>query len=83
MNALYADASGKIYDPLNGLADLKAGHLRFIENAERRITEDYCVFYGSLGSRPGMPIQIWASILMLWPRLQPRAMAYWGFLKNA
>ena len=41
MNALYADASGKIYDPLNGLADLKAGHLRFIENAERRITEDY------------------------------------------
>ena len=28
MNALYADASGKIYDPLNGLADLKAGHYR-------------------------------------------------------
>jgi len=73
MNALYADASGKIYDPLNGLARMPSGGLP-------KIT---CVFYGSLGSRPGMPIQIWASILMLWPRLQPRAMAYWGFLKNA
>ena len=41
MNALYADANGKIYDPINGLADLKAGYVRFIDNADQRITEDY------------------------------------------
>ena len=41
MNALYADARGTIIDPLKGLPDLQARHLRFIENAFARIEEDY------------------------------------------
>ena len=41
MNALYADAGGNVIDPLNGLPDLCAGHVRFIEDADRRIREDY------------------------------------------
>ena len=41
MNAIYALADGTIVDPLNGLTDLKKRHVRFIENATNRITEDY------------------------------------------
>ena len=41
MNALYADAKGHIVDPLGGLPDLQARRLRFIEDPERRIREDY------------------------------------------
>ncbi|MDG1432194.1 MAG: CCA tRNA nucleotidyltransferase [Paracoccaceae bacterium] len=41
MNALYADATGKVLDPLGGLADLNARHVRFIGNAGDRIREDY------------------------------------------
>lgn len=41
MNALYATAQGALIDPLNGLPDLDARRLRFIENAEERIKEDY------------------------------------------
>ncbi|EBA14160.1 CCA tRNA nucleotidyltransferase [Roseobacter sp. CCS2] len=41
MNALYADADGQIADPLGGLPDLKARRIRFIEDADRRIKEDY------------------------------------------
>ena len=41
MNAIYALADGTIVDPLNGLIDLKKRHVRFIENATNRITEDY------------------------------------------
>lgn len=41
MNALYADRHGVVADPLGGLPDLRARHLRFIENAEQRIREDY------------------------------------------
>ncbi len=41
MNALYADPKGNIIDPLNGLPDLLAGHVRFIENPTKRIQEDY------------------------------------------
>jgi len=41
MNALYANQSGLISDPLNGLADLLARRVRFIEDADRRIKEDY------------------------------------------
>jgi tRNA nucleotidyltransferase/poly(A) polymerase len=40
MNALYADAGGRIYDPLGGLDDLIAGRVRFVGDAERRIKED-------------------------------------------
>lgn len=41
MNALYADANGVVTDPLNGLPDLLARRLRFIEDADTRIKEDY------------------------------------------
>ena len=41
MNALYADAAGHIIDPLNGLDDLMAGRVRFIEDANARIGEDF------------------------------------------
>ncbi len=41
MNALYADASGTVIDPLDGLPDLEARRVRFIEDAEQRIAEDY------------------------------------------
>jgi poly(A) polymerase len=41
MNALYADASGIVIDPLGGLKDLDARKLRFIDDADQRIREDY------------------------------------------
>ncbi len=41
MNAIYADADGRIVDPLDGLEDLLARHVRFIEDAHDRIAEDY------------------------------------------
>lgn len=41
MNAIYADASGAVIDPLNGLPDLHARRVRFIEDANQRIREDY------------------------------------------
>lgn len=40
-NALYATASGDIYDPFGGIADLKGGVVKFIGDAERRILEDH------------------------------------------
>ncbi len=41
MNALYADASGAVVDPLNAMPDLNARRIRFIEDADQRIKEDY------------------------------------------
>ena len=41
MNALYADAAGNVIDPLGGLDDLRARRVRFIEDADQRIREDY------------------------------------------
>lgn len=42
MNALYADRSGAVFDPLgSGLADLAARRVRFIGDAAARISEDY------------------------------------------
>ncbi|SNR36752.1 CCA tRNA nucleotidyltransferase [Puniceibacterium sediminis] len=41
VNALYADANGNVIDPLNGLPDLAARRIRFIEDPVRRIREDY------------------------------------------
>lgn len=40
MNALYCDADGTLFDPLNGLDDCLAGNVRFIGDAATRITED-------------------------------------------
>lgn len=41
MNALYADQAGSVLDPVGGLPDLEARRIRFIENADTRIREDY------------------------------------------
>jgi poly(A) polymerase len=41
MNALYANAHGEVVDPLNGLPDLEARHVRFIGDPHARIAEDY------------------------------------------
>jgi len=41
MNALYADARGVVFDPLGGLPDLVARHLRFVGDPDQRIREDY------------------------------------------
>ncbi|MCA8881484.1 MAG: CCA tRNA nucleotidyltransferase [Rhodobacteraceae bacterium] len=41
MNALYATPDGTVIDPVGGLADLAAGRLRFIGDADGRIAEDY------------------------------------------
>lgn len=41
LNALYADASGAIYDPTGqGLADMQAGRVRFIGDPAQRLAED-------------------------------------------
>ncbi|MPY71313.1 MAG: CCA tRNA nucleotidyltransferase [Alphaproteobacteria bacterium] len=40
LNALYCDADGTLYDPVGGLADLKAGRVRFVGAARARIEED-------------------------------------------
>jgi poly(A) polymerase len=39
-NAMYADADGTLYDPFGGRADLAAGRVRFIGDADTRIAED-------------------------------------------
>jgi poly(A) polymerase len=41
MNALYADASGQVFDPLAGLPDLLARRVRFVGDPAARIREDY------------------------------------------
>jgi poly(A) polymerase len=41
MNALSADAHGKVYDYFDGIADLKAGRVRFVGGPEDRMREDY------------------------------------------
>ncbi len=42
MNALYAEPGGQVLDPLGqGLSDLAARRVRFIEDASARIAEDY------------------------------------------
>ena len=41
MNALYAERNGTVIDPLGGYSDLRSRRVRFIENADLRIREDY------------------------------------------
>tara|TARA_B110000438_G_scaffold290283_1_gene325822 strand:+ start:54 stop:1346 length:1293 start_codon:yes stop_codon:yes gene_type:complete len=41
INAIYADIDGRIFDPLNGILDLKRGEVKFIGLPENRIQEDY------------------------------------------
>ena len=61
INALYADAEGRVIDPLGGLPDLHARRVRFIGDAEERIREDYLrilrffrflAWYAPRGSEP-------------------------------
>jgi poly(A) polymerase len=40
MNALFLDAEGRIFDPVGGLADLRAGRVRFVGDPATRIEED-------------------------------------------
>ncbi|HEY3148319.1 MAG TPA: CCA tRNA nucleotidyltransferase [Dongiaceae bacterium] len=41
INALSADADGKVHDYFGGLDDLAAGRVRFVGDPRQRITEDY------------------------------------------
>lgn len=41
MNALFADATGKVHDYFGGLDDLAAGRVRFVGDPRQRIVEDY------------------------------------------
>jgi len=41
LNAIYADIEGRIFDPLNGVSDLKNGNVKFIGSPIERIQEDY------------------------------------------
>lgn len=41
MNALYADRSGVVLDPIGGLKDVFARRVRFVGDPEQRIREDY------------------------------------------
>lgn len=41
MNAIYADADGTLFDPLDGVRDAKAGLVRFVGDPDARIQEDY------------------------------------------
>ncbi|USG61885.1 CCA tRNA nucleotidyltransferase [Sneathiella marina] len=40
INAIYLDPTGEIFDPFEGISDLKDGRVRFIGNPEERIAED-------------------------------------------
>lgn len=41
MNAIYADIDGALFDPLGGIADARAGLVRFVGDPDARIQEDY------------------------------------------
>ncbi len=41
INSIYSDLEGRIFDPCNGLKDLKKGLVKFIGSPEKRIKEDY------------------------------------------
>ena len=41
MNAMFCAPDGTVYDPFGGWADLLAGHVRFVGEAEARVQEDY------------------------------------------
>jgi poly(A) polymerase len=57
-NALYATPDGTLFDPFDGRADLAAGRVRFIGDADRRIEEDrlrvlrFFRFYAWFGRPP-------------------------------
>lgn len=74
MNAMFADPQGRIYDPFGGLADLGAGHVRFVGDPFRRIEEDllrllrFFRFFAHYG-RTSLDSQAMAACRKLAPRL--------------
>lgn len=58
INALFAAPDGTLYDPFDGLDDLKAGRIRFVGDARARIEEDvlrllrFFRFYAHYGKPP-------------------------------
>lgn len=63
LNALYLDPDGTVYDPIGqGLADARAGRIRFVGNAETRIREDvlrilrFFRFWARFGREPPDPV---------------------------
>ncbi len=41
MNAIYVDITGHLFDPTGGIADLRAGQVKFVGDPNARIREDY------------------------------------------
>ena len=41
INSIYSDKDGNLFDPFNGIQDLKNGEINFIGDPEKRIKEDY------------------------------------------
>ena len=41
INSIYADSDGNLFDPYDGIKDLKKGIIKFIGDADKRIKEDY------------------------------------------
>ncbi len=58
INAVYADLDGNVFDYYNGITDLKNGVVRFVGEAEDRVTEDplrilrFFRFYSIFGCKP-------------------------------
>ncbi len=61
LNALFADTDGRLFDYFGGVADARAGRIRFVGDPVRRIEEDvlrllrYFRFYAQLGTSPADP----------------------------
>jgi poly(A) polymerase len=77
MNALSLESDGLLHDPFGGVADLRAGRVRFVGDPNRRIGEDvlrllrFFRFYAHYGSPPPDPDSLAACREMahLLPRL--------------
>ncbi|OYX27159.1 MAG: CCA tRNA nucleotidyltransferase [Rhodobacterales bacterium 32-66-7] len=59
INALYADTSGTVIDPLGGLPDLQSRRVRFVGDPETRLREDYLriLRFFRFHARYGDPVQ--------------------------
>lgn len=74
INALFADAEGRVFDPVDGIADLGARRVRFVGHAETRIAEDvlrilrFFRFFGRYGAPPA-DAQALAACRRLAPRI--------------
>jgi poly(A) polymerase len=83
MNALSADPDGTIHDPFGGVADLRAGRVRFVGDPETRIREDvlrilrffrFHAHYG-LGPPDGAGLTACRALASLLPRLSGERVA--------